>query len=254
MNITVGFHARSLRRAIPFLGIFLSLLIVACASDKTTPPPPSKPGYPKPYRALGKWYQPLPHSVGFRQRGTASWYGRDFHGKRTSSGESYDMYAMTAAHKTLPLGTLVQVKNLANRRSVAVRINDRGPFVRGRIIDLSYAAADKIDMIGPGTAPVEIEAVAHPVAGRSGSTVVPVDYFSGNFTFQVGAFTDRRNAERLRQELEKGHQNAHITVFDRGDQIFYRVRVGRCASLEEAIAYEKRLIENGYPDTFTVAE
>jgi rare lipoprotein A len=238
-----------------FAAAVLALLLCACAAERaSTPPPSTQPGYPKPYKVMGEWYQPLPHSVGFRQRGTASWYGRDFHGKRTSSGEIYNMYAMTAAHKTLPLGTLVQVNNLANRRSVEVRINDRGPFVRGRIIDLSYTAAAQLDIVGPGTAPVEVVAVAQPLTADAGGNAVKIDYYSGNFTFQVGAFTDRDNAERLRRELDRGYKNAHITVFDRGDLIFYRVRVGKCSTLEQAIAYEKQLIENGYPDAFTVAE
>ena len=143
-----------------FIFIWFALFIYECASDTYTssPPPPAKPGHPKPYKVLGKWYQPLPHSDGFRQRGLASWYGRDFHGKKTSSGEIYNMHAMTAAHKTLPLGTYVRVYNLENKRSTLVRINDRGPFVRGRIIDLSYSAAKEVGIVGPGTARVSLRA------------------------------------------------------------------------------------------------
>ncbi len=212
-----------------------------------TPPPESKPGQPKPYRALGIWYQPIPDAKGFSQQGIASWYGPDFHGKRASSGETYDMHDMTAAHKTLPLGTLVRVRHLKNNRSVEVRINDRGPFVRDRIIDLSYEAARRLDIVGPGTAPVEVVAVGS-VAGS------PVDLYSGNFTFQVGAFASRDNAERLRAELNPRYGNAHVVEFDRGDLVFYRVRVGQCASLDEAAAYEERLIREGFPGAFTVAE
>jgi rare lipoprotein A len=228
----------------------------ASSSSPSHSPPPNKPGQPKPYKVLGKWYQPLPDSKGFRQRGRASWYGRDFHGKKTSNGEIYNMYAMTAAHKTLPLGTYVRVLNLENNRSVEVRINDRGPFVRGRIIDLSYTAANKIGIVGPGTARVEVVALGNPTASAGGSakTYSAGEYFSGQFTFQVGAFLSRENAERQRAHLAQRYKNAHISVYDRGDQIFYRVRVGRFTSLEEAIEHERILIQDGYADAILVAE
>jgi rare lipoprotein A len=233
--------------------------IYGCASNSPSssqPPPPSKPGHPKPYKVLGKWYQPLPHSDGFRQRGLASWYGRDFHGKKTSNGEIYNMYAMTAAHKTLPLGTYVRVYNLENKRSTLVRINDRGPFVRGRIIDLSYSAAKEIGIVGPGTARVEVVALGKRTAssGNTASTYTPGDYTTGKFTFQVGAFLSRENAERQKRQLAQRYKNAHITVYDRGDQIFYRVRVGRFTTLEEAVAQEKILIQDGFADPILVAE
>jgi rare lipoprotein A len=218
-------------------------------SPRTEAPPESVPGQPRPYKALGKWYQPIPDANGFRQQGLASWYGPDFHGKRASSGEIYDMHAMTAAHRTLPIGTLVRVRQLENNRTIEVRINDRGPFVRERerIIDLSYEAARQLGVVGPGTAPVEVVAVG----AAPGS---PVDLYSGNFTFQVGAFASRENAERLRAELNPRFGNAHIVTFDRGDRVFYRVRVGKCLSLEEASAYEEQLMRNGFPDAFAVAE
>lgn len=229
-----------------------------CASHTPTsqPPPPGKPGHPKPYKVLGKWYQPLPHSEGFRQRGLASWYGRDFHGKKTSNGEIYNMYAMTAAHKTLPLGTYVRVHNLQNNRSAVVRINDRGPFVRGRIIDLSYTAAKEVGIVGPGTARVEVVALGKrtTTASNSASTYTAGDYYSGNFTFQVGAFLSRENAEKQRRQLAQRYKNAHIAVYDRGDQIFYRVRVGRFSTLQEAVEQEKILIQDGFADAILVAE
>ena len=238
-----------------FLIGLLVNIIFGCAT--TSDPPPKQPaGYPKPYKVFGKWYQPLPDSKGFRQRGIASWYGKDFHGKKTSNGEIYDMYAMTAAHKTLPLGTYVRVHNLENGRKIEVRINDRGPFVRGRIIDLSYTGAKKIGIVGPGTARVEVVALGTPVTtdGGSGKSYVQKDYYSGNFTYQVGAFTNRENAERQKQILAKKYKNAHITVFDRGDQVFYRVRVGKFSSLEEAVKAELVLIEDGYTDAILIAE
>ncbi len=233
------------------------IFIFGCVSSspRSEPPPPSKPGQPKPYKVLGKWYQPIPHSEGFRQTGLASWYGRDFHGKKTSNGEIYNMYAMTAAHKTLPLGTHVKVHNLENNRSAVVRVNDRGPFVRGRIIDLSYAAAKEIGIVGPGTARVEVIALGRSAAsGRATSTYSAEDYTHGNFTFQVGAFLNRENAERQKRQLAQRYKNAHIAVYDRGDQIFYRVRVGRFTTLEEAVEQEKILIQDGFPDAILVAE
>jgi rare lipoprotein A len=231
-----------------------AFFLSACAGSRPTPE--AKPGYPKPYKVLGKWYQPLPHSSGFRQRGIASWYGEDFHGKKTSSGEIYNMHAMTAAHKTLPLGTYVRVHNLENNRNVDVRVNDRGPFVRDRVIDLSYAAAKEIGIVDSGTARVEIVALGTPAGTDGGSAPVYVagDYDTGNFTFQVGAFVVRENAERQMWALEKKYRNAHITIYNRGDKIFYRVRVGKFTSLDEAVAQEQILIRDGFPDAFLVAE
>lgn len=233
----------------------LICLSYGCATSE--PPPPSKPpGHPKPYKVFGKWYQPLPDSKGFRQRGIASWYGKDFHGKKTSNGEIYNMYAMTAAHKTLPLGTVVQVHNLENNRQVEVRVNDRGPFVKGRIIDLSYKAAGEIGIVGPGTARVEVIALATPATGDGGTPrrYEPVDLYTGEFTFQVGAFANRHNAERLTAKLNAKYKNAHITVYDRGDQIFYRVRVGKFKTLKQAESQEAILMQDGYIDLFIVAE
>lgn len=168
------------------------------------------------------------------------------------------MHAMTAAHKTLPLGTFVRVQNLANRREVVVKVNDRGPFVRGRIIDLSFAAAKDIGLVGPGTAPVQI--VALGAAAGSGETdgkepaYRPVDYYSGNFTIQIGAFKDPRNAQRLKDKLSGRYKNAHITEFFDGRDTFFRVRVGQTDDLNRAVEYETLLIQDGYKDAFIIAE
>ncbi|MCP4686708.1 MAG: septal ring lytic transglycosylase RlpA family protein [Desulfobacterales bacterium] len=242
------------------LGVILALF-AGCPTRR--PPPPDKtppPGAhrPKPYKVMGKWYTPLPDANGFRQRGLASWYGKKFHGRKTANGETYDMYEVSAAHKTLPLGTVVRVHNLDNDGSLDVRINDRGPFVRGRIIDLSYAAAKKLGVVGPGTARVEITALGY--TSGSGETAAsrpsaqPFDPRRGNFTFQIGAFKERKNAERLREKLDQKYKNAHISVYDAGDEIFYRVRVGRCFTLDEADEFEGYLVKNGFPDAFTIAE
>ncbi|MFZ7125863.1 MAG: septal ring lytic transglycosylase RlpA family protein [Desulfobacterales bacterium] len=212
---------------------------------------------PKPYRVDGQWYQPIPDASGFQQRGTASWYGEPFHGRRTSSGEIYDMYGLTAAHKTLPMGTMVRVRNLQNGQNLDVRINDRGPFVHGRVIDLSYGAARKLGVVGPGTAPVEIAAIAAPaqaVAAAGGQArFAPVDLYTGNFTFQVGAFREQANALRLQRKLSSRYPNVHIASFDRGDGLYHRVRVGLARSLTEAERFESQLIGQGF-DVFIVAE
>lgn len=237
-------------KRIPWLCVMAMFILQACGST----PPPTPKGHPKPYRVNGTWYNPLPEANGYVEQGVASWYGRKFHGRKTSSGEVYDMYAMTAAHKTLPLGTWVQVRRMDTGKQIQVRINDRGPFVHGRIIDLSYAAAKKLGMVGPGTAAVEVVALGKRKHTAAGDTYVPVDYYSGAFTFQVGAFSSRDNAERLQTKLRQRFANAHVVSYDRGDTVFYRVRVGRCNDLASAEAYERHLADNGFPDAFIVAE
>ena len=236
---------------------WLSVLIVAGCT--TTPTAPTQtPGKPKPYRVAGKWYQPVSHAKGFQQRGIASWYGKKFHGKKTSNGEIYDMYALTAAHKTLPLGTYVHVRNLDNGNEITVRINDRGPFVQGRIIDLSYTAAKKIGIATSGTAPVVIVALdsdnRQTPKSKDKPEHKPVDYYKGNFTFQIGAFSDKQNALGLKEKLNQSYKNAHISEYDNGQEMLYRVRVGRASSLEQAVEYEKALIQHGFKDVFIVAE
>ena len=239
------------------ISIFVALFISGCSKTRIAPLP-SKDGVPKPYRIGQEWYQPLATSRDFKEKGIASWYGTDFHGKKTSSGEIYNMYDMTAAHKILPLGTYVRVKNLENDRVIDVRINDRGPFIRGRVIDLSYTAAKKLDIVHPGTASVEIVALGVPNSSKSGlsdaTVYTPLDYFTGTFSVQVGAFQDRNNAERLRQNLALLHKDAFISEFSNGSDTFYRVRVGRYSSVDQVMNTERLLVENGYTGAFSVAE
>ncbi len=160
---------------------------------------------------------PAPRAApGAVEEGIASWYGRPYHGRRTSSGEVYDMDEMTAAHRTLPLGARVRVANLSNGREAEVTINDRGPFVKDRIIDLSRAAARRIEMIGPGTARVRLTVIGQPPTPAGGFYAV-----------QVGSFRNRRNAERLREQLERQHGAARVHNFDSPDGRFYRVLAGR---------------------------
>lgn len=249
---------RSIRSFLILIG--MALLLLACARPYYAPsphPPRPTPGHPKPYRVHGAWYQPIPNARGFEQTGIASWYGRDFHGRKTSNGEDYNMYALTAAHKTLPLGTYVRVRNLENGQSVDVRVNDRGPFVRGRVIDLSFTAAKRIGIVGPGTARVKVVALGAPkpkTAGSDKPQYVPMDYYSGNFTFQVGAFTQRGNAERLVAKLDRRYRNTHMVPYFDGRRTFYRVRVGRSNNLEEAVQYEQQLVREGFEQAFIVAE
>ena len=159
--------------------------------------PYSRYGNPDSYTVRGITYHVMKDARNFREQGLASWYGLKFHGKRTSSGEPYDMYAMTAAHKTLPLPTWVRVTNLKNRKSVVVKVNDRGPFHAGRIIDLSYAAASKLGVLGHGTAPVEIVAVT-PSDPASNTTEYRFPLW-----IQAGAFSRLQNAQQLLQRLEQ---------------------------------------------------
>lgn len=173
----------------------------------------------------------------YTERGIASWYGKKFHGNPTASGEIYDMYELTAAHQTLPLGTAVMVTNLENRRSVKVRINDRGPFLKGRIIDLSYAAARSIGMVDKGTAEVKIVALEMKGVPSSG---VPV------YTVQVGAFSDKANAERLLAELRRGFSEAYMTILETDQGRYYRVRVGRFEDQELAYQMAQKLAASGY--------
>jgi rare lipoprotein A len=191
----------------------------------------SKYGNPASYEVFGKRYYVMDSSEGFRQKGQASWYGTKFHGQRASSGETYNMYAMTAAHKTLPLPTYVEVKNLQNGRTAVVKVNDRGPFHDGRIIDLSYAAATKLGVVAAGTAPVEIRTITKDGNDKPGKTVAGVEdeYIDdqGKLYVQIAAFSAEENALKLITELrENNFQSARIHVDNKDGKLLYRVRIG----------------------------
>jgi rare lipoprotein A len=189
----------------------------------------SRSGNPPFYEVKGRRYFVLDNSAGYAERGVASWYGPDFHGGRTAMGETYDMYEMTAAHTTLPLPCHVQVTNLANGRSIVVRVNDRGPFVANRLIDLSYAAAIKLDMVRAGTALVEVRAV-------TASTPPPAATTSqlDRLYVQAGAFADQVNAERLLARMRAaGVGPAFVRSDERDGRTLYRVRVGPVPSVTE---------------------
>ena len=235
--------------------IVVAALLSGCGPEKSIPTPIAHS--PDSYEIEGKTYQPIKtdDAVGFRQQGTASWYGKKFHEKKTANGEVYNMYAMTAAHKTLPFGTMVEVRNLENNKTAIVRINDRGPFVRERIIDLSNAAAKKIDMIKNGTAPVEVIAIGTDDDMLEGVNTDSSanNYFTGDFTVQAGSFADKTNAEQYKLKLEGIAGDVHISPFEKNGITFYRVRVGRFRSLKQARGRELQLIQNGFDNVFTVA-
>ena len=210
--------------------------------------PKSKRGNPKSYVVFGKRYYTLPSAAGFVERGIASWYGKKFHGRETSSGEIYDMYAMTAAHKQLPLPTYVRVTNLKNQRSIVVRVNDRGPFHEGRVIDLSYTGAQKLDMVRDGTAPVEVRAL---VPG----TAPPQPVSGGDIFVQAGAFGDAANAARRRTELQGFFQRPIkiIPTQVKGKQL-HRVRIGPLDSVAVADQMVTDLSKLGVPGARLVVE
>ena len=172
---------------------------------------------------------PAPAPSGYTEEGNASWYGVPFHGRRASNGEVYDMYKLTAAHRTLPFETMVRVTNLSNGKSTVVRITDRGPFVENRIIDLSLGAAREIELVGPGVAPVRVEVLGG------------VDPTSGFFTVQVGAFRDRANAEHLRDRLNASYSPIFIQQYDSPDGVLYRLRVGKIVGEDAAQQFSEQL-------------
>lgn len=198
----------------------------------------------RPYTVMGVTYYPLKSAHGYSETGYASWYGRDFHGKKTATGEVYNMYAMTAAHKTLPLGTRIKVTNLGNRRSVYLVVNDRGPFVRGRILDLSYGAARKLGSVNEGVIKVHITAVG--TAPAPNTTVAAADAFH----VRVGAFANRNNAVRVHRQLQKaGYKHSRIRQVRRKGRTLHVVQAGSYASREQAQRVLKRL-KRTFPSSY----
>lgn len=189
---------------------------------------------------------PLPSSAerGPSQTGIASWYGPGFHGRPTASGSIYDQHELTAAHQTLPLGTRVMVTNLNNARSIEVTVTDRGPFAKGRIIDLSYAAARTLGLIGPGTIPVRIEVI------DSGPYTISTIRSTLDYTLQVGSFTDIENAQRLKAQLATSYpqiSQVSIVPLHGKDATYYRVRLGTFSTRREAGGLARQLAGNGFP-------
>ncbi|MBC8318146.1 MAG: septal ring lytic transglycosylase RlpA family protein [Desulfobulbaceae bacterium] len=212
----------------------------------------------RPYKINGKKYYPIPSAEGFTQTGIASWYGGKFHGRKTSNGETYNMHGTTSAHKTLPMNTHLLVKNLENGKEFVTRINDRGPFVKGRIIDLSLTGARELNIIEKGTARVEITALGEAVTvtrnNEESEQFLPhEDFQAGDFYVQIGSFTVENNAIRLKDKVSGWGKTTEITTFDRGDAFFYRVQVKAGNRLEEANRMERVMTESGFPDAFVVA-
>lgn len=214
------------------------------------------------YQVLGRRYQVMSTGSGYRERGVASWYGKKFHGKPTSSRETYDMYAMTAAHKTLPLPSYVRVTNLRNNRSVIVRVNDRGPFVSNRIIDLSYAAAERLDMIRDGTSLVEVTTIGFDELESdeparqvrledAAETLSP----AATIYLQVGAFGDAENARRRFSMLRDGGVGPAFVHEDAaGSGALYRVRIGPIADVTQYDSIVEQLQRLGISETHLVTE
>jgi rare lipoprotein A len=212
--------------------------------------PRSARGNPPFYVVFGKRYFVLPKADGYFERGVASWYGPGFHAAATSNGERYDMYAMSAAHKTLPLPAYVRVTNLRNGRSVVVRVNDRGPFKDGRIIDLSYSAASKLDMVREGTAFVEVRALVPEQAPAATAATAPAALY-----VQAGAFSTEANASRLLTQLRaQGVDKSFVRADQMSGQALYRVRVGPIPSVNEFDRVVARLKSLGVTDAMLAAD
>ena len=259
----------------------MAILLTACVSTPRRTAPPASPmppqagvpdavpraearsshGNPPFYDVNGQRYEVRASADNFVERGVASWYGPDFHGHSTSSGEVYDMYAMTAAHRTLPIPCYARVTNLSNGRSVVVRINDRGPFVANRIIDLSYSAASRLDIVRTGTAFVELHTVG---VGDDGSVAPPLQVTAATMMspaaqpapaapvalyIQVGAFSEPVNAQRVLDRLQSnGVAHVFSLASSSSGRTLRRVRIGPIATVEEFDALAAHLAALGYPE------
>lgn len=299
-------RTESIRPAACFINAWIFVLLtsglVACTSNKHTavistippvakapsrglPPDPipraeprSRYGNPASYTVLGRRYHTLYTSDGFTERGIASWYGKKFHGKRTSSGETYDMHAMTAAHTRLPLPTYVQVTNLENGKQVVVRVNDRGPFHQNRVIDLSYSAARKLDIVTKGTGLVEIRALDplhYRLAQKSGTRATRntntektedaaiwtqrvgqrTVHGRPEVFVQVGAFSKRTSADQLLNQLRDLNLGTiFVSSIVRGAEEFHRVRIGPLPTVQSADDTFARLTDMGMREHRVVIE
>ena len=284
-----------------FTAATVAILLTACvstprrAASRPNPAPPqagvpdavpraeprSSHGNPPFYNVNGQRYEVLASADNFVERGVASWYGPDFHGHSTSSGEIYDMYAMTAAHRTLPIPCYARVTNLSNGRSVVVRINDRGPFVANRVIDLSYSAASRLDIVRTGTAFVELRTigvgdnggVAPPIQVTAATTMSPAVQPASSaptgsavadaaaatidssqpatvaLYIQIGAFADPVNAQRVLDRLQSnGIAQVFSVANDSSGRTLRRVRIGPIATVEQFDALAARLTALGFPE------
>ena len=255
------------------LAVGLLSLLAACAGGArpdadgmsvVTDPAPIVSGTMRPYQIRGQWYRPA-EQPGYDETGTASWYGDQFNGRPTATGERFDMHALTAAHKTLPLPGLVEVTNLTNGRRIVVRVNDRGPFVDGRIIDLSRGSAEALGMLQAGVADVRVRylglaprlgggatlqyAQAAPSAATPYPVAAPFDG-SGAYWIQAGAFSDRGAARRVAQRLG---ERATVDIEAGGSQALFRVLVGPWPDANAAEHARQAVIARGYADALLIS-
>jgi len=241
--------------------LILILFLTSCARPPRSVPKYNYgyskkiPAWLKPYTINGKTYFPLPSAKGYEEICIASWYGPGFHGNKSASGERYNMYDFTAAHKILPIGTYVLVTNLENGRQVVVRINDRGPFVDNRCIDLSYSAAKALGIIGKGLAKVKIVALSEGKIVDGGivyKNIPNIRY--REFYLQVGAFKNYQNALRLKSELKKEFKKINIEPFQKGDTIFYRVQIYLANDFYKAFKLSEELKKERFKSAFLIAK
>jgi len=251
-----------LPRGFVYLLVLPLFLFVSCAPPHIKPQQHEKkrpgPATQRPYVIAGKRYYPVPSAQGYQETGIASWYGKKFHGRKTSNGEVYDMYAETAAHKTLPMGTMLLVKNLENGRNTVVRINDRGPFVKNRIVDLSYTSAKKIGLVQNGTAKITITALGEAATNIQKTSSAPAelkhqDFNKGQFYVQVGAFEHLKNGRILAKKFADLGRNVIIQQFPAAGIQLYRVMVFSGTTLDVAKRYEGYLEKNGFPHALIIA-
>lgn len=249
---TTHSEGRILRQILVIFSLLAFMAVAGCASLNPFPKripstPPSdtqtKPSVKydrktRPYTVLGTTYYPLQTAEGYDEIGMASWYGKDFHGNKTANGQIYNMYGISAAHKTLPLGTQVKVTNLENNRSVILTINDRGPFVHGRILDLSYGAAKWLDTVERGVAKVRITAISSGPIIASKSATTATKYYH----VRVGAFAVRANAEQTHRKLVRsGYRDARITKVNRNGLLLHVVEAGSFTNRDKAEQVMERL-------------
>ena len=263
---------RSFRRYYCFAPqLFGALIVLQLISCGTLPPssssqklgeeptpklePLSPYGNPLSYEVEGITYHVLQSAHGYKEQGVASWYGNPFHGQRASSGETYNMYEISAAHKTLPLPSYAKVTNLENGRSITVRINDRGPFVKNRLIDLSYAAAKRLDIIQKGTALVEVTAIIPGEVPSNGSSLPTQRNCPIKLFVQVGAFGHEANAQKLADRLlGLNFQQAFAIEIDDGSAATHKVRIGPLASVEEIDQTITELEKVGFLNSRSIIE
>lgn len=232
--------------------------------------PKSQYGNPSSYKVFGKTYHVKDSSHGFKERGHASWYGHPFHGRRTSSGEEYDMYKMTAAHKTVPIPCYMRVTNLKSGKTIIVRVNDRGPFHDGRVIDLSYVAAKKLGVHAEGTVPVEIEVITPenykpaeesplrivpppnqtPTLTHTALNSTPVTQQPGQIYLQVAAYADGQRAQYIAEQIHRipNSPNTQVVSGYSNNQPIYRVHVGPFTNMNQAQQFSQQVTQI-YPDT-----